>query len=564
MKLNARNGLKLAAAVLFAAGAAACDDTGLASDPLIAPLGVTATATGLNTVRVTWNQVSAADHYEVDRAPAGGAFATVSGNVTGTFLDDAGLSAGTTYRYVVRAVKGSKASGNSVEASATTTAEGPKVRTLTGFISANTTLHADTTYILSGYVKVTNAATLTIEPGTRLVGDSAVAGSSLWVLRGSRILAVGTAAQPIVFTSQRAVGNRRPGDWGGVIIVGNAPLNRTANPISSEGPVGVSENYAGGTNFNDNSGQLKYVRIEFAGYDVSNGAGQELNSLSMYAVGRGTTIEYVQAMGGLDDSFEWFGGGVDGRYLVSYNSGDDHFDWTEGYQGRNQFLIALQDTVLPPRAGTGTLSSDPRGFEGDGCENDKAGCTYANTPYSAPVFANFTVIGPGPGVFTPQDGSGAVLRRGTAGTLVNGVIGRWPGFGISLRNSESDALRAVDSLMVRNVLLVDNGANFEPAGTNFGANLNHVAYSITTASGVSALFASLPAQPTAPSVGTLDWTPAAGSLLASGGMASFTGTPIAGRVNGYFGGTMAGTAYRGAADPAGAKWWAGWTAYARR
>ena len=101
---------------------------------------------------------------------------------------------------------------------------------------------------------------------------------------------------------------------------------------------------------------------------MSNGAGQELNTLSSYAVGRGTTYEYIQSMAGLDDSFEYWGGAVDGRYLVSYESGDDHFDWTEGYQGRNQFLIAFQSTRLAPHPGSGVLSADPRGFEGDGCD----------------------------------------------------------------------------------------------------------------------------------------------------------------------------------------------------
>src|SRR5690606_25003677 len=103
-------------------------------------------------------------------------------------------------------------------------------------------------------------------------------------------------------------------------------------------------------------------------------------------------------------------------------------------------------------AGAGTVSSDPRGFEGDGCEADKAGCAYTNDPYSMPVWANFTVIGPGPGVYAKADGNGAVVRRGSGGTFVNGIIARWPGVGISIRDSESDALRAVDSLMVRNVI----------------------------------------------------------------------------------------------------------------
>ena len=200
---------------------------------------------------------------------------------------------------------------------------------LTGNITQSRILYRDTTYTLSGYVKVTNGAVLTIQDGTKIVGDIDQPGSSLWILPGARIMAEGTAARPIVFTSERPAGQRKPGDWGGIILIGRGKLNRTVNPISTEGPAGHTENYAGGTNNDDNSGVLRYVRIEFAGYDVS-GSGQELNSLSMYAVGRGTKIEYVQTLAGLDDSFEWFGGAVDGRYLVSFESGDDHFDWTEG------------------------------------------------------------------------------------------------------------------------------------------------------------------------------------------------------------------------------------------
>jgi len=126
----------------------------------------------------------------------------------------------------------------------------------------------------------------------------------------------------------------------------------------------------------------------------------------------------------------------------------------------------------------------------------------------------------------------------------------------------------VDSLMIRNVLLADNGNTFEATSAAcancFGQNLNNAAYGITTTTGVSALFASLPAANVTPTTGTLDWTPAAGSALATGGMASFAGTPIAGRVTNYFGGTLAATSYRGAADPAGARWWQGWTVYVRR
>lgn len=441
---------------------------------------------------------------------------------------------------------------------------GDRTAVLTGDVTANRTLRKDTTYVLSGYVKVRGGATLTIQPGTRIVGDTTVPGSSLWILRGARIDAQGTAAEPIVFTSQRAAGNRRPGDWGGIVIIGNAPINRTANPIFTEGPAGVSDNYAGGTDAADNSGTLKYVRIEFAGYDVSNGGGQELNSLSSYAVGSGTRYDYVQSLAGLDDSFEFFGGAPDIRHMVSYEAGDDHFDWTEGFHGRGQFLIALQSTLLQPRAGTGTLSSDPRAFEGDGCESDKAGCTYANEPYSMPVFANFTVVGPGTGVFASTDGNGLVVRRGSGATLVNGVIARWPGTAIDVRDAESGALLAADSITIRNVVLAENGANFNAVGQagRFGQAANFTGKGLLEHAGSAAsLLAALPATPG--DAASLDWTPAAGSPLATAGLASFAGTAIAPRVAAYFGGAMPATAYAGAADPSGEKWWQDWTSYAR-
>jgi hypothetical protein len=563
MRLDPRRLLTAGLAALLA-GAAACDDSTTAPRTIPAPGGVAAVATGPTTVRVSWNQVPDADSYEVDRAQGSGTFATVQSGLTSTFLEDTGLTEGTEYRYRVRAV-GDGAPGEFSAASVVTTGTaGPKSRVLNG-VTQSTTLHSDTTYVLSGYVKVTNGATLTIQPGTKIVGDTLTPGSSLWVLRGSKIVAEGTKERPIVFTSQRAPGSRKPGDWGGLVIVGNAPINRTANPIFTEGPTGAAENYAGGTDLDDSSGSLKYVRIEFAGYDVSNGGGQELNGISSYAVGRGTTYDYVQNIAGLDDSFEFFGGAVDVRHMVSYEAGDDHFDWSEGYRGRGQFLIALQTTVLAPRTGAGTVSSDPRGFEGDGCEIDKAGCTYANQPYSSPVWANFTLIGPGTGVFSTTDGNGAVVRRGSAGTLVNGIIGRWPGVGVSLRDDESEALFDADSLTVRNLILADNGSNFEPAGRNFGSVLNDrkADLSIREAS-LSDILGGIPAAGTAPTPGSLDWAPTAGSAAASGGLGSFAGTAIAGRVQGFFGGAMPATSYVGAVDPSGAdRWWEGWTAYYR-
>lgn len=434
----------------------------------------------------------------------------------------------------------------------------PGAGTLSGSITTNRTLAAETTYTISGFVKVASGAVLTISPGTRLIGDTTVAGSSLWILRGARIEANGTAAAPIVFTSARSAPNRKPGDWGGIIIVGNGIINRTGADIRTEGPAGTSENYAGGGNNNDNSGTLRYVRIEFAGYDVSAGAGQELNSLSLYAVGRGTTLEYIQTMSGLDDSFEWWGGAVDGRYLVSYESGDDHFDATEGYVGRNQFLIAYQTQRLTPQAGAGVLSADPRGFEIDGCDPAVTGCTMtatgASTPYTNPTFANFTIIGPTVAHATfPGDGNGSVLRRGTAGFWANGILARWKGTGINVRDAWSDTLLSQrDSLNIVSVLLAENGANYDTT-TNFGqaakfAADGHKVYATTVT--VDTLVG---LDVTAP---TLDWTPKGGSPANTGGA-----TAPAARVAAYFGGTWANTTYLGAADPAGTKWWQGWTAY---
>jgi len=362
----------------------------------------------------------------------------------------------------------------------------------------------------------------------------------------------------IVFTSQRSAPNRKPGDWGGTIIIGNGIINRTGSPILTEGgAAGVAEDYSGGNDNADNSGTLRYVRIEFAGFDISGGAGQELNSLSSYAVGRGTTYEYIQTMSGLDDSFEYWGGAVDGRYLVSYESGDDHFDATEGYQGRNQFLISLQTQRLTPAPGSGVFSSDPRSFEIDGCDPAVSGCTMTATgtsaPYTNPTFANFTVIGTGNLAGFPSDGNGAVLRRGTAGLWINGVMGRFKGTAIDVRDAWSDTLLSqLDSLNVISVLLAQNGANYDTTA-NFGqaakfAADGHLAYAATVAVDTLLGISLNPAG--------LDWTPKAGSPADAGGAS----TP-AGRVTGYFGNTWVNTTYLGAADPAGPKWWLGWTAY---
>jgi hypothetical protein len=361
-----------------------------------------------------------------------------------------------------------------------------------------------------------------------------------------------------VFTSARAVGNRKPGDWGGIIIIGNATINRTGvATILTEGPAGVNENYAGGNNDADSSGVLKYVRVEFAGYDVT-GAGQELNSISSYALGSGTKYEYVQVLAGLDDGFEFWGGAPQGRYLVSYESGDDHFDWTEGFRGKLQFLIAFQRERLVPQTGAGILSSDPRGFEADGCENTLAGCTETadttSVPFSNPTIANFTLVGSTISGF-PADGNGMVLRRGTGGWLHNGIVAAFKGIGCQFRDPFTDSLRLRDTLNLTNMVFAENtGGNYDdPASTTrFCQATKFAADNHRTAATAASVLTSL-------ATNSLDFTPPAGSLPTTGG----SQVPLpAGRTANFFGGSMTNTTYVGAVDPAGPKWWQGWTAYA--
>lgn len=454
----------------------------------------------------------------------------------------------------------------------------PGAADITQDITASRTLYSDTTYTLKGFIHVTNGATLTIQPGTKIFGDFNTLGSSLFIMRGAKIQAVGTAERPIVFTSSRAAGTRQPGDWGGLLIVGNAIDSRSGD-IEIEGsgtePTGGSGRnykviYSGGTTNTDNSGELRYVRVEFAGYAPS--PDNELNSFTFAAVGSGTKLSYLQAMAGLDDSFEWFGGAVDADHLVSYEAGDDHFDQSEGYVGRLQYLIALQSTQLTQRTGAGNPSSDPQGIENDGCNG--TGCTNGHNqqPYTIPAIANFTLVGTGNQATSGTNGGiGMMLRRGTGGYYVNGVVARYPRAGISLRDAATynragataTPDMATTDLAVRNVLFVETPVVFQGAnGTNVQNSFDLATNALTTSAATTAsLFLAFPATINeATTAAAFDWTPAAASPAATGGMTAFSGK-LATKVAGS---TVTGTAYLGAAAPSGPKWWAGWTVYAQK
>ncbi len=522
------------------------------------PTGVTVTAVSAVAARVSFTGVAGATGYLVERADgaAGGTFAQV-GTPTAPPFDDTGLNPTATYRYRVTTVSGSKTSTPSAEASATLPDRALTV--VNADITTSTTWTRDKKYRLSGFIHVGNGATLTIEPGTIIEGDFNTVGSSLFILRGAKIDAQGTAAAPIVFTSSQPVGQRRAGDWGGLVLLGNGIINRAA-PVILEGTgtntvTNPAIDYAGGTNNADNSGKLRYVRVEFAGFATAPDA--ELNSFTLAAVGSGTEIDYVQSLNGLDDSFEWFGGAVDAKHIVSYNSGDDHCDISEGYVGRIQFAIAFQQILVVPRPLAGNVSQDPQGIENDGCNG--ANCTLGQNslPYTVPLIANFTLVGPPAGVNIQGSGTiGMILRRGTGGYYVNGIVSRWARAAISLRDQPTLDRITGTELALSNLLLAENGVVFQPqSGATIQGTVDVTAAAIEANAATStSLFTGLPATPT---LGTLDWSLSAASPARTGGLATFTGA-IATKA----GTVVTATSYRGAADPSGPKWWQGWTNYA--
>ena len=281
---------------------------------------------------------------------------------------------------------------------------------LRGTISSDMTLKKTNTYFLRGYVYV-DGGTLTIEPGTIIRSKKDSAGV-LVIYKGAKINANGEAANPIVFTSAET--NPSPGDLGGLVLVGNATVN--GNHATLEGGVDNAHKSFGGSNDADNSGILRYVRIEYGGKAVN--PGDEVNGLSLYGVGNGTTIDYVQVSRGLDDAFEFFGGSVNCKHLIAYNCADDDFDMDDSYKGKIQYAISFKDPSFTDAKGTtGDVSNN---FEVD---NTNGTLPFNTMPRTNPILANFTAIGPNGAAGTSSDyGFGMRWRRGTAFHLANSIV----------------------------------------------------------------------------------------------------------------------------------------------
>ncbi|MCI2081835.1 MAG: hypothetical protein LKK19_06315 [Bacteroidales bacterium] len=312
------------------------------------------------------------------------------------------------------------------------------------------------TYTMKGWIYICDGASLTIEPGTVIKGDKATK-AALIVERGGKLYAQGTASEPIVFTSAQPAGSRRPGDWGGLIMCGKARNNQTEMIIE-----GGPRSKHGGDDDADDSGVLSYVRVEFAGYPFATD--QEINGVTFGSVGSGTKVDHVQVSYSNDDSYEWFGGDVDCKYLIAYRGWDDDFDTDDGYSGKVQFGLSIRD----PKIADQSVSN---GFESDNCAD---GTEVA--PVTSCVFSNMTLVGPvgqdsgfennseyiDGGDLNPQNGSklgqfqaAFHIRRNSNMCCFNSVVIGFP-VGIIIENDKGSATQeaATDgSLEISNVFM---------------------------------------------------------------------------------------------------------------
>ncbi|MEI8136844.1 MAG: T9SS type A sorting domain-containing protein [Bacteroidota bacterium] len=396
--------------------------------------------------------------------------------------------------------------------------------TITGNITANTTWSTGQTILLSATCFVKNNSILTIQPGVIIRGDKSVTGAGLFITTGSKLIANGTVNQPIVFTSDQAPGARGLGDWGGVILMGLAPnnspagtgtLTNVAGTNYIEGlPVSPDTQY-GGTNANDNSGSMSYCRIEFGGYVYQ--PNKEINGLTFGAVGAGTNIDHIQVSYSNDDSFEWFGGTVNCKYLVAYRGLDDDWDTDNGYSGNVQFCLGVRD----PQISDNPAISTSEGFESD---NDPNGTT--STPLTGAIFSNVTDIGPLRGVLTATYASGfrrgARIRRNSNLKIYNSILMDHATRGLYIDGALCEGNANTGALKFMNNIEAGYGQRAMETGT-FAILANPNLWvkqqgndTLTTTAGILVN----PYQYLTP-----DYRPAGAGIAAAG--ASFTDTPIA-------------------------------------
>ncbi len=307
--------------------------------------------------------------------------------------------------------------------------DGREVVVLEGRLTEDRTLTAAYDYLLRGAVFVESGATLTIEAGVQIFGEGASQGT-LIVAQGGKIIAQGTASAPIVMSSDAAIGSRARGQWGGLIINGNAPTNQGVT--FGEGDTGAF----GGNNPADSSGVIRYVRVEYAGIEFS--PDNELNGIAFQGVGSGTVVEHVQVHMNQDDGIEFFGGTVNLKYALVTGARDDSFDWTDGWTGKGQFWVAQQ------------YGDDAdNGFEVDNSSKDNEAI-----PRSNATIYNVTLVGDPSG---PESDNGMLIREGAAGTYGNFIVTGFNKVGLDINNESTHAQANNGALTVKNSIFFENG-----------------------------------------------------------------------------------------------------------
>ncbi|OJT18672.1 hypothetical protein BO221_38680 [Archangium sp. Cb G35] len=308
-------------------------------------------------------------------------------------------------------------------------------------ITQNTTWTADKVYTLKGYIFVENG-TLTIEPGTKVVGED---GSALIITRNAKLNAVGTPEKPIVFTSSRPEGERSAGDWGGVVLLGKAKINVAGGTNTVEGFFATSGDdrtkYGGDDDAHD-CGKLKYARIEFAGFELAED--NELNGLTAGACGTATEIDYVQVHKGADDGVEMFGGTANLKHIVISQPDDDGLDYDLGYTGKVQFLVVQQNDRVGNRA-----------IEASGNKT-----TNTATPRSVPEIWNASFIGSGrPAASTGTKQEGLVFNTGAGIKLNNSIVAHFADKAVDVDGAASAQLSESGNLTIKNTIFWQNKGN---------------------------------------------------------------------------------------------------------
>ncbi len=340
------------------------------------------------------------------------------------------------------------------------------VTQITTDITADRTLTNDTQWDLRGVIYVKNNATLTIEPGTFVVGlPGTTPPSALIVTQNGKIMASGTKARPIIMTSSLPFGQRSRGDWGGLAMLGKAPINVGGNiavgatcgtegcknapgTFYLEGLVGNPDSLYGGTDPNHNCGTLKYVRVEYAGTILS--PNNELNSFTWGACGKATVSEHLQSIYGKDDMFEWFGGNNDAKWLIGGLGADDFTDYQLGYTGRVQFGLMYQSPDQPGN----------RGIEGDNSEYDQAA-----VPFSNPTFYNITYFGSGNPGFDEANSPGIFLRRGSRATFGNMIVSNFYSPCLDFNDAATQTQADAGNVKIDGVLCWNNNIGSKGANT---------------------------------------------------------------------------------------------------